>query len=240
DEYRYHEALVHPALSATTFRERVLVIGGGDGLAVREVLRFPDVKQVLLVDLDPAMTDLAQHHPALAELNAHSLDDPRVTVVHADGYNYLREHADRFGAIFVDLPDPSREALAKLYSVSFYRMIGEHLARGGLAVTQAASPMFARRAFWGILATIEAAELHATPYHTYVPSFGDWGFVMMSPEPHHFAAIRLALPSQSLSAETLPGMTRFTPDMGPMPVEPSTLDRPTILGYYDESMSRWR
>ena len=119
-------------------------------------------------------------------------------------------------------------------------MVGDHLARGGIAVTQATSPMFARRSFWGIAATVEAAGLHATPYHTYVPSFGDWGFVMMSPEPHDLATVRLAVPASSLSAELLPTMTRFAPDIGPIPVEASTIERPTILGYYDESMSRWR
>ncbi|MEQ9319898.1 MAG: polyamine aminopropyltransferase [Polyangiaceae bacterium] len=240
DEYRYHEALVHPALSATPWKEEVLVIGGGDGLAVREVLRHPGVKRVVLVDLDPAVTELAASHPALVALNGDSLHDSRVTVINDDGYSYLRHHAGRFGAIFVDLPDPSREALAKLYSVSFYRMVGDHLARGGIAVTQATSPMFARRSFWGIAATVEAAGLHATPYHTYVPSFGDWGFVMMSPEPHDLATVRLAVPASSLSAELLPTMTRFAPDIGPIPVEASTIERPTILGYYDESMSRWR
>lgn len=240
DEYRYHEALVHPALSATPWRQEVLVIGGGDGLAVREVLRHADVKKVVLVDLDPAVTELATSHPALVALNGDSLRDPRVTVINDDGYSYLRNHAGRYGAIFIDLPDPSREALAKLYSVSFYRMVSDHLSRGGIAVTQATSPMFARRSFWGIAATVEAAGLHATPYHTYVPSFGDWGFVMMSPEPHDLATVQLAVTTTSLSAELLPTMTRFAPDIGPMPVEASTLERPTILGYYDESMSRWR
>jgi len=240
DEYRYHEALVHPVLSATPWREKVLVIGGGDGLAVREVLRYPDVKEVVLVDLDPAVTDLARSHPALVAINGDSLDDPRVTVINDDGYSFLRDHADRFGAIIVDLPDPSKEALAKLYSVSFYRMVGGHLARGGLAVTQAASPMFARRAFWGIVATVEAADLHATPYHTYIPSFGDWGFVMMSPQPHDLSAIRLGVKTTSLTSEVLTTMTHFGPDVGPMEVEASTIERPTILGYYDESMSRWR
>lgn len=240
DEYRYHEALVHPALAATPFRERVLIIGGGDGLAVREVLEYDDVKDVWLVDLDPAVTDLARSHPSLLALNEGSLDDPRVTVVNDDGYSFLRHNGDRFGAILIDLPDPSREALAKLYSVSFYRLVEKHLARGGIAVTQSTSPMFARRAFWGIVATVEAAGLRATPFHTYVPAFGDWGFVMMSVEPHDFQGLDIAVPTRSLTPDVMSTMTRFAPDVGPVEVEPSTLDRPTILGYYEESMDQWR
>jgi spermidine synthase len=163
-----------------------------------------------------------------------------VTVINDDGYSYLRNNVDTFGAILIDLPDPSREALAKLYSVSFYRMVAEHLSRGGVAVTQAASPMFARRAFWGIVATVEGAGLRATPFHTYVPAFGDWGFVMMSSEPHDLSGIAIAVPTRSLTPDVLATMTRFSPDMGPMEVEPSTLDRPTILGYYEQSVDQWR
>lgn len=239
DEYRYHEALVHPAMSAALSRERVLIIGGGDGLGLREVLRYDDVKEAVLVDLDPAVTALAQEHPALAELNDNSLADPRATVVHEDGYAYLQNSSDLFGVVLVDLPDPSREGLAKLYSVSFYELVKRHLAKGGVATTQATSPTFAHAAFWCIRTTIEATGLKATPFHTYVPAFGDWGFILFAERAIALDEIRLRVSTRFLTPGSLEALTVFTDDIAPIEVAPSTLDRPVILEHYKRSISRW-
>jgi spermidine synthase len=239
DEYRYHEALVHPAMSATASRERVLIIGGGDGLGLREVLRHPAVSEVVLVDLDQAITDLARSHPALREANGGSFDDPRVQIVNDDGYEYLRQGSDLFGVVVVDLPDPSREALAKLYSVSFYRLLERRLGRGGVAVTQAMSPLFARSAFWCLNATIQEAGFHPLPYHIYVPSFGDWGFIMLAKHRVSFATLAIEVPTRFLKSENLAHLYDFAADVAPVEVEPSTLDRPVILQYYEDSIGRW-
>ena len=239
DEYRYHEALVHPAMSAAIARERVLIIGGGDGLGLREVLRYDDVKEAVLVDLDPAVTDLARSHPALTAINGGSLDDPRATVVNDDGYSYLQNGTDLFGVILVDLPDPSREALAKLYSVSFYQLVRRRLAAGGVAVTQATSPTFAHASFWCIHATVKKAGLHASPFHIYVPAFGDWGFMLMAERELSLSTIDLRVSTRFLAAKSMPSLSTFTDDIGPIEVEPSTLDRPVILEHYKNSIARW-
>lgn len=244
DEYRYHEALVQPAMSLTRSRENVLIIGGGDGLAMREVFKHSDVKSVTLVDLDPRMTSLGRSYPAIAALNRHSFDDPRAHVVNQDAYKFLEDPAQSalYGVIVVDLPDPNSEALAKLYSVEFYRLVSRHLAQGGVMVTQATSPYFARPAFWCILRSVEAAGLEATPYHAYVPSFGDWGFVMAAHgRKPDLADASIDVPTRFLTRDTTAAMADFDKDIAPVPVQPTTLDRPRVIDYYaEEEVRRWQ
>ncbi len=188
DEYRYHEALVHPAMLAAPSRENVLILGGGDGLAVREVLKYRDVKTITLVDVDPAVTRLATNYPLLVNLNEASLKNPKVKIVNDDGAHFLRtSKGDKFpllwNVIIIDLPDPRKPSLERLYSVEFYRLCRSRLARAGIIVTQATSPIFCREAFWCIVKTIKAAGLNVVPYHAYVPTFGEWGWVMASELP---------------------------------------------------------
>lgn len=239
DEYRYHEALVHPALSAAPSRRNLLVLGGGDGLAVRETLRWPDVESVTLVDLDPEMTRLGRELPALRTQNQSALHDPRVRIVNDDAQHYLDGAPGLYDVIIMDLPDPNNEALAKLYSREFFRLARRRLARGGVLVTQASSPFFSREAFWCVALSGEEAGLAVRPLHTYVPSFGDWGFILMgetapSPRPKLLpAGLRY------LNQETLAGMSLFSDDIDRLPVRSSTLDHPRILEYYLEGSRRW-
>ena len=182
DEERYHEPLVHPALALGASRAEILILGGGDGLALREVLKYADVERVTLVDVDPRMTALAASHPVLVQINGHALRDPRVEVVHADAFAFLHGREDGaprlYDAIIVDLPDPNTDELARLYSVNFYRLCKRHLKRDGRLVTQATSPFFSRRAFLCIKKTMTAAGLSVLPYHTHVPTLGEWGFLL--------------------------------------------------------------
>ena len=179
DEYRYHEALVHPVMAAADAPpKQMLILGGGDGLALREVLTYKTVEHVTLVDLDPAMTGLSRHFPALAELNHHSFDDPRVTVINDDALVWLDEHPGQYDAIVVDFPDPNTFALGKLFTKLFYRRVRAHLAPSGAVVVQATSPLFARKSYWCIADTMAAAGLAVQPYHVTVPSFGVWGYVL--------------------------------------------------------------
>jgi spermidine synthase len=178
DEERYHEPLVHPAMSLSGDPSRVLILGGGDGLALREVLKYPGTTAVTLVDLDPAMTGLSRTHPVLLTINEGALNDPRVTVVNQDAYRFLEASDDLFGVIIIDLPDPDTVDLMHVYSLSFYEMVRRHLIRGGAAVTQATSPYFSARAFRCILKTMGAAGFSVAPYHNQVPTMGEWGWVV--------------------------------------------------------------
>lgn len=180
DEYRYHEALVHPVVAAYGRQpKRVLVLGGGDGLAVRELLKYEEVEHVDLVDLDPAMTDLFMRHPLGVGLNGGSLQDARVTVHNMDAFRFLDESDElSYDVAIVDFPDPSNYAVGKLYTDAFYVLLRQRLGVRGVAVIQSTSPSFARGSYWCIVRTIEASGFNALPYHVYVPSFGEWGFVL--------------------------------------------------------------
>jgi spermidine synthase len=237
DEYRYHESLVHPALAGD--RANVLILGGGDGLALREVLRYPDVRGVTLVELDPEMIRLARSRQELAELNGHAFDDPRVRVINADAFNRLREMPERFDAVIVDMPDPDDVPTAKLYSVEFYGLARRVLAPGGRLVAQAGSPFFAPKSFWCIEATMRAAGLVTRPYHVDVPSFGDWGFVLGTgsgaPPPLRIADGVPGLRFLDQSVLTAAGV--FGRDLRHRDVEVSTLMRPRIVDYQRQE---WR
>ncbi|HEX8551776.1 MAG TPA: polyamine aminopropyltransferase [Abditibacteriaceae bacterium] len=242
DEYRYHEALVHPAfaLAAQKARpERVLLLGGGDGLAVREVVKYTATKKITLVDLDPEMTKLGRDFPALRELNGDALRDPRVEIVNADAYKYLETSNEFFDVIIADLPDPNGDALAKLYSVEFYRLAARRLSRGGVFVTQATSPFFARDAFWCVEQSLRAAKLQTAPYHAYVPSFGDWGFILAAPRALAPATVKLSVPTKFLTREMLREMTIFPRDSARVAAPVSTLDRPAILNLYLRGSKQW-
>jgi spermidine synthase len=237
DEYRYHEALVHPALATHPRPRRVLVLGGGDGLAVREILRYPAVERVTLVDLDSEMTRLFTANPLLATVNAGALRDPRVRVVNADAFVWLADAGETFDVVIADFPDPHNFSLGKLYSRTFYRVLRARLAPGGLAALQATSPMFARRSFWCIVETVRSAGLTARPYHVYVPSFGEWGFVLAGDEtwapPHAYpAGLRF------LTAEATPALFAFPPDMAAVPVEVNRLDNQILVHYYGAEWQR--
>ncbi|MFQ5738014.1 MAG: polyamine aminopropyltransferase [Acidobacteriota bacterium] len=178
DEERYHEPLVHPAMRLAAARERVLILGGGDGLALREVLKYDDVDSAVLVDIDAAVTQLGRENPMLLELNNDAFGDPRVEVVNGDGFVYLKESDQLFDVIIVDLPDPKTVSLARLYSRDFYRVAIHHLARAGTLVTQATSPFFSAKAFLCILKTLRAAGIPAVAYHNHIPTMGEWGWVL--------------------------------------------------------------
>ncbi|MBC8104146.1 MAG: polyamine aminopropyltransferase [Cytophagales bacterium] len=244
DEYRYHEALVHPAMLLSASAERVLVLGGGDGLAVREILKHSGVRDVTLVDIDPAMTRLAQTYPALVRQNRDSLSDRRVHILHEDAYKFLERGTERFGVIVADLPDPNNEGLAKLYSREFYRLLHRRLGRGGVLVTQATSPLFARDAFWCVAATAESAGFTTAPYHTYIPTFGDWGFVLARPKGEQAASLAdlqvpAALPLRFLSSASVAALTAFDADSSRVSSAVSTLDFPRILRYYERGARKW-
>lgn len=228
DEYRYTESLVYPALGNGA--HSVLVLGGGDGLAARELLRQPGISKIVQVELDPAVIDIAR--TTLRAANGGSLDNPRVAVLTQDAMNWLRgPDVDRFDAVIVDLPDPNTPVLGRLYSTEFYALVARALAPGGLMVVQAGSPFSTPTAYWRTVSTIRAAGYAVTPYHVHVPTFGDWGFDLarradVAPTPK---VPTNAPPLRYLNQQVLDAAGVFGGDIGPRPVEPSTLDNPRIV-----------
>ena len=232
DEYRYHEALVHPGLAALPGARHVLVLGGGDGLAVRELLKYSTVDSITLVDLDPDMTRLFSTHPVLAGLNQHSLTNPRVHVINADAFPWLDTVSDQFDFVVVDFPDPTNYSLGKLYTAAFYRLLTKHLSQHGYFVVQSTSPLFARQSYWCIEETIKEAGLRTYPYHVYVPAFGEWGFVLAGRTAYEPPQ---ELPSglRFLSARNIPEMFQFPNDMLPVTVQTNHLNDQVLVRYYE-------
>ena len=243
DEYRYHEALVHPAMAAYAAGisgtvssggapKKVAVLGGGDGMAVREILKYPGVESVTLVELDPAMTRLFSEQPTLVALNGGSLQSPKVKVINADAFHWLENSTETFDVIVVDFPDPTNFSIGKLYTNSFYAMLDKRLAASGYAVIQTTSPLVARRSFWTVVNTIESVGLTATPYHANVPSFGEWGFVIASRRPWRLPD---ALPPglRFLNLQTLPLLFDFSLDMARVPADINRLSNQVLVTTYE-------
>ncbi len=237
DEYRYHEALVHPGLAALPGARRVLVLGGGDGLALREILKYPQVEAVTLVDLDPAMTRLFSTAPALKALTADSLASTRVRVVNADALVWLEENGDAWDFIVVDFPDPANYALGKLYTAAFYRLLEKRLAAHGLLVVQSTSPLYARRAFWCVATTLESVGLQVTPYHALVPSFGEWGFLIAGRQAYAPPAA-YPVPTRFLSPETTATLFHFPADMARVPTEVNQLNNQVLVRYFEDEWKK--
>jgi len=210
------------------------VLGGGDGLAVREVLRYPNIQRVTLVDLDQEMTTLFSSSAPLLALNRGSLKDKRVQVVNEDAGRWLEQSAQVFDAVIVDFPDPSNFGLGKLYSVPLYRLLAKHLSEHGYAVIQSTSPYFAPRSYWCIDATLREAGLHTWPYHLYVPSFGEWGFVLAGKRADYRPPARYAQPMRYLNADTTHEMFTFPPDMKPLKVESNHLNNQSLVRYFEQ------
>lgn len=176
DEVMYHEPLVHPIMSLHPNPQRVLILGGGDGCATREVLKYENVESICLVDLDPAMTRLGQENPILLEMNKGSLNHEKVEIRNEDAHHFLSQSKDFYDVIIIDLPDPRTLELGRLYSLEFYKMCYKHLRSGGMIITQAGSPYFATRAFNCIVKTMREAEFVTLPLHNQVITLGEWGW----------------------------------------------------------------
>lgn len=241
DEHRYHEALVHPAMAAAPRRARVAILGGGDGLALREVFRWPDVREVVLVDLDPAMTRLARGFDPIRRLNGGALDDPRVEVLNRDAMVWLAGDAPPgpFDVVLVDFPDPNNYSLGKLYTRRFYRLLRRALAPDAVVAVQSTSPLYARRSFWIVARTIESAGLAVRPYHATVPSFGTWGYVLASPRPFDPPGHVPVDGLRFLNDPTLRALFEFPEDMAPVPAQPNTLNDQRLVRAYEDEWSRW-
>ena len=226
DEYRYTESLVYPAISEKT--KNVLVIGGGDGLAARELIGM-DI-HVTQVELDPEVVHVA--NTILRQDNGGSMEDPRVHIINTDAFTWLREGGDGtlFDAVIIDLPDPDNSILARLYSEEFYVLARKQLAPEGRMVVQASSAYSTPDVFWRVQSTLKAAGCPSViPYHVHVPTFGDWGYALCAPEGTRLEVPKRAPQLRYASTEVLQAAGVFGRDNQPRDLPASTLDRPYIV-----------
>ena len=237
DEYRYHEALIHPALAAMGTPKRVLLMGAGDGLALREILKWSSVERVVLLELDPAIVRVARHYPLLAKLHRDAFNDPRVEIHYGDAFSIAPKLAETFDVIIADFPDPDQDVIAKLYSEGFYQRLRSRLTPQGVLVTQASSPYFATRAFACVDVTLQPAGYTTAPYTVDVPSFGPWGFVLASDRAINTTSLAINVPTQFLSSEVLPTLFVLPKDIQVSAVEVNRLARPIIVKY--QADQRW-
>ena len=183
------------------------------------------------------MTRLFSQTPMLVDLNGGALTDRRLRVINRDGFRWVRDATGRYDAIVVDLPDPVDFSIGKLYTETFYRELARLLAPGGVAVIQATSPLVAPVAFWTVGTTLEAAGLTIRPYHAYVPSFGEWGFILAAHEP--IAAEAPVPAGRFLTTATASRLFDFPPDMARRPAPVNRLDNQALVRTFAEEWARY-
>ena len=237
DEFRYHESLVHPVMAVPGPRDRVLILGGGDGLAAREVLKYADVGTIDLVDIDPEMTRISKALPILAELNAGSLESGKLTIHNADAFTFINARGKPYDRVIIDMPDPHNEALNKLYSKEFYFMIKRRMAPGAVLVSQSSSPFFTRRTFWCIQETLHDTFGHTLSYHTSLPSFGIWGFNLARKGQALPDRFEISAPTRSLTTESMTAATVFTKDMAKLASPVNSIMVPKLYQLYVEDLA---
>jgi spermidine synthase len=238
DEYRYHESLVHPGLARLNAPRDVLVLGGGDGIAVREVLKYPSVTNVVLVELDPEMSRLFSTQELLLDINQSALLSPRVHVTNADAFTWLKSNTNQFDFVIADFPDPSNFSLGKLFTTAFYARVRPALRPHGAMVVQCTSPWVARKSFWCVDETLRASGFVTEPYHIYVPSFGEWGFILASLEPLP-QSMHLPDDVKFVNNADIADMFRFPPDMDRVQVEANRLNNQALVRYFEDEWAHY-
>ncbi len=238
DEHRYHESLALPVMAKPGPRKNVLILGGGDGMAAREVFKFADVERIDLVDIDQTVTDFCRQNPTVKKINAGSLDDLRLHVHHLDAFIYVRETTTLYDRVIIDLPDPHNEMLDKLYTVDFYKMIKAKLAPGGALVTQSSSPFTTRQTFWCIATTLEAAGFETYNYHLGMLSFGVWGFHMACREPFDVDDFKFKVPTQYMTQDVLRASSVFGKDASRIEAPINRLLEPKLYAIYNREATQ--
>jgi len=238
DEYRYHESLIHVPMSVGRDIKNVLILGGGDGMAIRELLKYPQIEHITLVDLDPVVTEIAISNHYLKTLNQDSLKNSKVTILNKDAFVFLKESRQKFDFVVSDLPDPNNVSLARLYSIEFYKFLQNRMSDDAIFVSQATSPFFAKKTFWCIDRTIKYSGItHTYPYHVNVPSFAEWGFIMASKSKIDISKIDIQVETKFLENSTAKKAFLFGKDIKVNSKSYSSLDSPVVLNYY---LSEWK
>ncbi len=240
DEHRYHEALVLPTLLAHPNPKNVLILGGGDGLAAKQLLKNENIERITLVDLDPAMTDSFKTNELLKEVNGNSLNHPKVKIINKDASLWIEKNEDYFDLIFVDFPDPSNYSLGKLYTTKFYDLLYRSLSENGLISIQATSPYYGPNAYWTVYSTLKASKFKVIPYHVYVPSFGDWGFFVASKKEYKIPTVKENANYKFINNQTMKDLFVFPPDMKKLELEPNNLNNQHLVERFNKDWSEAR
>ncbi len=239
DEYRYHESLVHPAMSVSRNPKNILILGGGDGLAAREVLKYGEVEKVTLVDLDEGMTQLFQTNEILRKMNANALNSKKVEVINQDAFIWLKDQNQQYDVIIIDFPDPSNYSLGKLYTTAFYKRLRILMSPEAIISVQTTSPYYAPKSYWCVHATIASIFPNPQAYHAYVPSFGEWGFCLFSPDSSiDFTRVEQKVEGLKFYDYKFEKLTDFAGDMGKREVEINRLDNQILVRYFDEEWGK--
>jgi spermidine synthase len=238
DEYRYHESLVHPLLSVAGNKSKVLVLGGGDGLAVREVLKYDDVGLIHLVDIDPEMTKLGKKLYLLSQLNKNSLDSEKLTIFNQDAFTFINKAGMLYDRVIIDMPDPHNEAINKLYSKEFYTMIRKRMSPQGILVTQSSSPFFTHKTFWSIEKTLDAVFEDTLSYHVTIPSFGIWGFNMARMNAEIPTNFKFGIETQFMNEPTMQAAMIFGKDTQKVEVPVNTIMEPKLYQLYLDDLKK--
>lgn len=238
DEYRYHEYLVHPVLSLPGEVENVLILGGGDGLAAREILKHDNVETIHLVDIDPEMVRIGTELPMLKRLNKKSMSDPRLTAFAEDAFSFINKPGLMYDRVIIDMPDPHNEAINKLYSREFYTMIQRRMTPNGILVTQSSSPFYTRNVYWSIESTLSSVFEHTSSYHTSLPSFGLWGFHMAKNNVNFPKAIDFSIDTQSLTSETMQASLVFGKDIAKLDAPVNSIMEPKLYQLYIDDLKK--
>ncbi len=242
DEYRYHEPLVHVPMAVCPSAKHILLLGAGDGLAAKQLLKYSGIESVTLVDLDETIVNLSKKHTEINKLNNGALSDPKVEVIIDDAFNYLKHTNRRFDLVIIDLPDPNKDVLNKLYTNSFYRLVKRNLTEGGVMVTQSNSPYFTKNAFWCIYKTLREEFACVIPYHVNVPSFGDWGFNLATDRKVNVNEMTLPeeVTCQYLNDQNFPALFRFANDEQADldKIKINTLFKPVLIEYYEKDIAK--
>jgi spermidine synthase len=180
DEFIYHDALVHPGMLATTDAPRsALVVGGGEGATLREVLAYPSIERAVMVDIDAELVELCRRH--LPEHHQGAFDDPRTELRHEDARAFLEGSAERFDFISLDLTEPMEAGPAcRLFSREFYALVHDRLTPGGTMTMQAGMTKVGELGFFTAMCrTVGTAFPVVAPYQAFISCFGvPWGFLV--------------------------------------------------------------
>jgi spermidine synthase len=240
DEHRYHEALVHPAMQKANQIKNILILGGGDGIAAREVLKYTEVESIDLVDLDPAMTHFFSTHTILKEINKEALLSKKVTVYNADAFVWVKNSQKKYDVAIIDFPDPSNYSLGKLYTATFYGYLRNILNDSAVVVVQSTSPFVAKNSFWCVNQTMQSVGFNTTPYYNNVPSFGIWGYIMGTPKSELITQRTLPPDLRFYSDSMMTTMQLFPKDMRPSHTpEINRLNNQSLVHYFEREWGQY-